>query len=200
MIACGVGGQGVVMMCNIVGKASAELGRNAISGEMHGLAQRNGSVFIHQRLGPGILSPLVPDGEADVVLSLEIMEGVRHLHFLKPGGTVLSNTRLIHPPGESQFLVSKKIEKYVTHEEVVGAYEEAGARLIQVDALGLANEAGNPLTENVVMVGALTALPEFPLGSDVVLEALKAIVPPTKVDVNIKAFESGRAVCTDACR
>ena len=80
VINCGVGGQGIVLMCNIVGEAGALIGKNVISGEMHGLAQRSGSVFIHQRIGENAISPLIPYGEADVILALETMEALRYLY------------------------------------------------------------------------------------------------------------------------
>ena len=173
IIECGVGGQGVVLMSNVVGQAGARTGVKVISGEMHGLAQRNGSVYIHQRIGPDVLSPLVPSGEADVILSLELMEGLRHIHFLKPGGLVLTNARMIHPPGETMEVVRKNIEGYISAEKVKETIEGLGAKLVMIDALGLAKAAGSHLTENVVMVGALTAAPGFPLGEDEMREGMK---------------------------
>ena len=107
IINCGVGGQGIVLMCNIVGEAGAFIGKNVISGEMHGLAQRSGSVFIHQRIGENAISPLIPYGEADVILALETMEALRYLFYLKPGGLVITNTNFIHPPGETEQLIKK---------------------------------------------------------------------------------------------
>jgi len=190
-IACGVGGQGVVLMCNVVGEACALSGKRAISGEMHGLSQRSGSVIIHQRIGENALSPLIPYGEADVVLALEPMEALRYLFYLKPGGLVITNTNLIHPPNETEDLVMKRRERYISYEEVMGAIRKAGAKVKEVDALGLAHEAGNALTVNVVMVGALAASPGFPVEKENMLEAMKSTVPPKAVEVNVRAFENG---------
>ena len=195
LIACGVGGQGVVLMCNVVGEACALSGRQAISGEMHGLSQRSGSVFIHQRIGEKAISPLLPYGEADVILALEPMEALRYLFYLKPGGLVITNSRLIHPPNETEDLVRKKRERYIRYEEVMDAIRSSGARLVEIDALDLALEAGNALTVNVVMVGALSAAPDFPVKKEKVLEAVVSTVPKKAVEVNRQAFEKGFGAC-----
>ena len=191
LIACGVGGQGVVLMSNVVGEAASLSGQHAISGEMHGLSQRSGSVFIHQRLGAKAISPLIPYGEADVILALEPMEALRYLYYLKPGGLVITNTNLIHPPNETEDLVQKRRKRYIKYEEVLGAIREAGATIIEIDALGLAHKAGNALTVNVVMVGALSAAPGFPLDREKMLEAVLSTVPPKAVTVNKQAFDNG---------
>ena len=191
VINCGVGGQGIVLMCNIVGEAGALIGKNVISGEMHGLAQRSGSVFIHQRIGENAISPLIPFGEADVILALETMEALRYLYYLKPGGLVITNTNFIHPSGETEQLIKNNIEKYVKYDEIINAIKKSGANNCEIDALKLAHDAGNPLTENVVMVGALSAFSDFPIKKDIMLEAVKNIVPKKAVEVNIKAFENG---------
>ncbi|MGA1793826.1 MAG: indolepyruvate ferredoxin oxidoreductase subunit beta [Thermoplasmatota archaeon] len=191
MIDCGVGGQGVVLMANIVGEACVRAGLRVISGELHGLSQRNGSVIAHQRIGETAISPLVPYGEADVILALEPMEALRYLYFLKPGGLVITNTNMIHPPTETQMLAKKKKERYVRYNEVIERIRSAGARTVEVNALDLAKDAGNPQTENVVMVGALAAVPDFPVGKEHMLEAVKDNVPSKALEVNIKAFELG---------
>jgi indolepyruvate ferredoxin oxidoreductase beta subunit len=191
MIDCGVGGQGVVLMANIVGEACVKAGLRVISGELHGLSQRNGSVVAHQRIGEKAISPLVPYGEADVILALEPMEALRYLPFLKPGGLVITNSNMIHPPMETQRLAKGEQDSYVQYKDVLDRIGSSGASIVEIDALDLANEAGNPQTENVVMVGALAASPAFPVGKDHMLEAVKETVPKKALDVNIQAFESG---------
>ncbi|WP_297435160.1 indolepyruvate ferredoxin oxidoreductase subunit beta [Thermococcus sp.] len=190
VIYCGVGGQGIVLMSNIVGEACARKGIHVVSGELHGLSQRSGSVIVHQRIGEGI-SPLIPYGEADVILALEPMEALRYIYFLKPGGTVITNTRLIHHPYETEGFVKGRTDKYVTYDEIVGRIKESGAKLYEIDALKLAEEAGTTLAQNVVLVGALSALPEFPIDRETMLEAVKASVPEKALEENIKAFELG---------
>ena len=194
IINCGVGGKGVVLMANIVGKGCIIKGLNVLSGELHGLSQRSGSVVAHQRIGEGAVSPLVPYGEGDVILALEPMEALRYLYFAKPGGTVISNSRMIHPPIETEWLAVGKIKKYVKYEDVRSRITDNGFRLFQIDALDLAGKAGNPQTQNVVMVGALSAYPEFPIDRESMEEAVKMTVPPKAVDVNLKAFDLGYGV------
>jgi indolepyruvate ferredoxin oxidoreductase beta subunit len=191
MIDCGVGGQGVVLMANIVGEACARSGLNVVSGELHGLSQRGGSVIAHQRIGKDVMSPLVPYGQADVILSLEPMEALRYISFLKKGGLIITNTRMDHPPLETQLLARKEIDSYVTYEEVMERIRSSGARVVEIDAMDLAKKAGNPQTVNVVMVGALSASPDFPVDKDAMLEAVKENVPGKALDVNIEAFELG---------
>lgn len=190
VIYCGVGGQGIVLMSNIVGEACARKGIHVVSGELHGLSQRSGSVIVHQRIGKGI-SPLIPYGEADVILALEPMEALRYIYFLRPGGKVITNTRLIHHPYETESFVKGKLDRYVTYDEIIGKIKESGAELYEIDALKLAEEAGTALAQNVVLVGALSALPEFPIDRETMLEAVKASVPEKAVDANVRAFELG---------
>jgi len=190
IINAGVGGQGVVRMSNILGEACALTGTEVRSGELHGLSQRSGSIVIHLRIGEGSVSPLVPYGEADVILALEPMEALRYLYYLKPGGLVITNTDMVHPPGETEDLVRGKIERYITYDEVIDAIKEEAA-VVEIDALDIANEAGNPLTVNVVMVGALAVSEGFPLDRGAVVEAVRSTVPPVAVDVNLRAFDLG---------
>lgn len=191
MIDCGVGGQGVVLMANIVGEACAQSGLNVVSGELHGLSQRGGSVIAHQRIGEMVMSPLVPYGEADILVSLEPMEALRNISFLKKGGVLITNTRIDHPPLETQQLAKGEKEAYVTYDAVMERIKSSGANVIEIDAMAMAEEAGNPQTVNVVMVGALAASPGFPVEKKYMLEAVKENVPKKALDVNIKAFELG---------
>jgi len=189
---CGVGGQGVVLMANTVGLACALSDLRVNSGELHGLSQRSGSVLAHQRIGDDVLSPLIPYGEGDVVLALEPMEAVRYAHFLKPGGTALVNANVIHPPIETQRLAKGEIEGYVTYDKMAAALVGHGFKVLGLDALGLATEAGNAMAENTVMVGALSALPGFPVGETQMKEAVRRTVPPKALDANLKAFRLGK--------
>ncbi len=191
MIDCGVGGQGVVLMANIVGEACAQSGLNVVSGELHGLSQRGGSVIAHQRIGENVMSPLVPYGEADVLVALEPMEALRYISFLKEGGLIITNTKMDHPPLETQQLAKGEKKEYVKYEDVIDRIRSSGVTLVEIDAAKLARDAGNPQTVNVVMVGALAASPNFPVGKEFMLEAVKENVPKKALDVNIKAFELG---------
>jgi len=191
IIACGVGGQGTVLMSNVVGEACALSRQKVVSGEMHGLSQRSGSVIIHQRIGEKVHSPLIPFGEADVILALEPMEALRYLFYLKPGGLVITNSNIIHPPNESNDLVRKRSDRYIAFREVINTIKSIDARVVEIDALRLAHDAGNALTENVVMVGALSACPEFPVEKEVMLKGVRGIVPKKAIEINDRAFENG---------
>ena len=97
IVLVGVGGQGIVMLSNAIGEAAAKAGVNAITGELHGLSQRSGTVYIHMRVGGSDISPLIPYGEADAIVSLEAMEALRYIEYLKDDGIIIMNKRIIHP-------------------------------------------------------------------------------------------------------
>lgn len=191
IIHCGVGGQGVVLMANILGRACAASGLRVISGELHGLSQRSGSVHVHQRIGDRARSPLIPYGECDAVLALEPVEALRYGHFLKRGGTVITSMRAIHPPSETLMLVKGEDERYMEYEDVSAALLSAGMALYGIDALGIATETGEPQAENVAMVGAICALPGFPVAKDAVISAIRDSVPSKAMEANLVSFEKG---------
>ena len=188
---CGVGGQGIILMAHIIGEACAIQGLPVVAAEDHGLSQRSGSVMVHQRLGLQAPSPLVPDGEGDMILALEPIEALRYFYYLKPGGRVITSTNIIHPNNESQSLVMKQKTKYIQYKDIIKRMKDAGASVVEIDALGLAKKAGSARTENVVLVGSLTASPCFPVENAAMMEAVKRLVPPKAIEVNLKAFELG---------
>lgn len=191
IILCGIGGEGLVLMSNILGEACRISGKNVISGEMHGLAQRSGSVIIHMRIGEDILSPLIPPGEADIILSLEMMEALRYLYYLKPGGSVITNSRLVHPPGITHQLIMGDVDGYVGYDEVLDSIKRSDAKVVEVKALSLAKKAGEVRAQNVVMIGALSAALSQDPSRDDFIEAISGIVPKKAREDNIKAFELG---------
>ena len=197
IILCGIGGEGLVLLSNIIGEACRLAGENVISGEMHGLAQRSGSVIVHMRIGDEVLSPLIPPGEADMIVSLEVMEALRYLHYLKPGGTVITNRRLVHPPGETHDLVMGNVKKYVEYDEVLDAIKGADADVIEIKALSLAKKAGEVRAQNVVLAGALSNALEDKISRDSFLQAIRGMVPEKAVDDNVKAFELGEKAYED---
>lgn len=191
IILCGIGGEGLVLLSNIIGETCRIAGENVISGEMHGLAQRSGSVIVHMRVGDEVLSPLIPPGEADVIVSLEIMEALRYLYYLKPGGTLITNKRLVHPPGETHELVLGNVEKYVEYEEVFEAIKSTDANVVEVNALSLAKKAGEVRAQNVVLLGALSAALSGSIPEKSFLDAVEETVPKKAIESNVKAFELG---------
>ncbi|MEE9152354.1 MAG: indolepyruvate oxidoreductase subunit beta [Thermoplasmata archaeon] len=201
LIITGVGGQGIVMLSNAIGNGCAKAGLKAITGEMHGLSQRSGTVFIHMRIGGQNISPLIPYGEADAIVSLEALEALRYIEYLKENGIIIVNTRVIHPPIEVSTLSREKRTDFITFEAVREKMSAVTQNIAPLDALGLAKEAGNPLTENVVFIGALSALSAFPLTVEVLKESVAEVVPKKALDVNLKAFDLGyKAAYDNLCK
>jgi indolepyruvate ferredoxin oxidoreductase beta subunit len=191
MIMPGVGGQGAVMLSNILGLACARQGLPVKTGELHGLSQRSGSIVTHLRIGEGVLSPIIPIGSADVIAAMELMEALRYIEFLKPGGLVVSSRRMMHPPSET-IAVSRKERAYVHEEEVVAGLKAVAGRLVLFEGQALAVEAGDARTENVVLLGALWGTGVLPLTEEAVEEALLEQVPARAREVNRVAFRLGK--------
>ncbi|HEX9907037.1 MAG TPA: indolepyruvate oxidoreductase subunit beta [Thermoplasmata archaeon] len=188
----GVGGQGLVLLSNIMGGACAAAGIRALTGEQHGLSQRSGSINVHMRIGEDIRSPLIPIGGADAILSLEALEALRYIEYLKPGGIVLMNTRVQHPIIETLEHTKDKVAKYMSADDVKARISQVTDKIAPLDALSIAKKAGNPLTENVVMLGALSTLEDLPIPEEALRNSVAANVPKKAVDVNLTAFQLGK--------
>ncbi len=188
----GVGGQGLVLLSNVIGSACAAAGIRALTGEQHGLSQRSGSINVHMRIGEEIRSPLIPVGGADVILSLEALEALRYVEYLKPGGIVLMNSRVQHPIIETAEHMKDKTARYMSAEDVRGRLSKVTEKIAVIDALSIAKQAGNPLTENIVMLGTLSTLEELPVPEDALRQSVADNVPKKALDVNLKAFELGK--------
>lgn len=189
---CGVGGQGLVLLTTVIGNACAKSGVKIVTGEMYGLSQRSGAVSVHLRIGEDMFSPLIPYGEADILLSLEAIETLRYLEYLKKDGIVLMNKRVMHPPIETSKIITKQLSNYVTLDEVVSKLKGWTQNVAIVDALTLAKESGNVRTENTVFLGCLSALENFPVAESAIRESISEAVPKKTVEQNLKAFELGK--------
>lgn len=188
----GVGGQGLVLLSNIIGAACASTGMRALTGEQHGLSQRSGSINVHMRMGENIRSPLIPVGGADAILALEALEALRYVEYLKPGGIVIMNSRIQHPTIETTAHMKEKTASYMSAEDVRSRILQLTDKVSVIDALALAKKAGNTLTENIVMLGALSTLEEFPVPEEALKKSVADNVPKKAVDVNLKAFDLGK--------
>jgi len=193
-----VGGQGLVLLSNIIGTAGAAAGIRVITGEQHGLSQRQGSIQVHLRIGRDVRSPLIPVGMADALISLEALEALRYIEYLKDGGVAVINTRVIHPVTETQEMVRDKDRRYMSLEDVVGRFRRLTGHILTLDATELAGRAGNPLTENVALLGAVSVLEMFPVPPDRLQEAIRKLVPQKAVETNIRAFQLGAAAARDS--
>jgi len=192
----GVGGQGLMLLSTIIGEACTMAGIKVVIQEQHGLAQRSGSISAHVRVGDAY-SPMVPVGEADMIVAMEAAEALRYVEYLRREGAVVMNSRMMHPVIETGELVKRRREnlQYVTLDQVTGQLRRLTERIYVLDASALAAEAGNPRTENVVLLGAASRVDGFPLSREALLDAVKRVVPERTVAANVAAFELGeRAV------
>jgi indolepyruvate ferredoxin oxidoreductase beta subunit len=181
----GVGGQGILLASEIIVYALMAAGFDAKKSEVHGMAQRGGSVTAQLRYGEKVYSPLIEPGRADIQVAFEMMEAVRYLPYLHKDSTVIVNTQKILPPSVATGQTSYP-------ENVLGHITAQGVKVVLVDAFDLAKEVGEVKTANVVMVGAVSTF--LPMAASVYEEIISARVPPRFKDVNLKAFAVGRQV------
>ena len=175
----GVGGQGTLLASRVLGKYALDEGYDVKLSEVHGMAQRGGSVMTYVRIGEKIASPIIDEGQADLILAFEKLEALRYAHYLKEGGKVLYSTQEIMPMP----VVTGAAQYPAGIESVLGC---AG-----IDALGLALEAGNAKAANAVMLGALCRRLGF--DREKFEAALLASIPQKTVEMNKKAFALGYA-------
>ena len=181
----GVGGQGILLASEVTVYSLLAAGYDAKKSEVHGMAQRGGSVTAQLRYGKKVYSPLIEPGGADIQVAFEMMEAVRYLPYLHKGSKVVVNTQKILPPA-----VATGQAEYP--KEVLNHLTERGIVVVPVDAFDLAREVGEVRTANVVMVGALSAF--LPVDVANFEEIIRSRVPKKYIDVNLKAFAAGRSV------
>lgn len=178
----GVGGQGTLLASRLLGNAVISRGYDVKVSEVHGMSQRGGSVVTYVRYGERVDSPYLEEGEADVIISFELLEAARYLPYLKKGGTVVVNTQQIDP-----MPVITGAAAYP--EGILEALQAAGAKVNPVDALDLAEQAGSSKAVNVVLMGVVAK--HMDIAHDVWLETVKNTVPQKFLDLNLRAFELG---------
>jgi len=188
----GVGGQGILLASNIVAEVGLAAGYDVKKSEVHGMSQRGGSVISHVRWDRRqVFSPLVGQGEADVLLAFERVEALRFADFIRPGGTVVVNDMEIVP-----ITVSAGDAVYPAAAELERVFDMLGARLITVSGERIATDAGNVKAANVVLLGAISTL--LDIEEEVWWRCLAERVPQKFLEVNHAAFASGRAVVRSA--
>ena len=188
IVITGVGGQGNVMASRVLAGMLAAAGYRITIGETFGASQRGGSVMSHIRMsGSSVWSPQIPRGAADIIVSLEPAEALRVLPaYGNPQVRVLTNTRPIHPVG-----VIAGEQNYPTSEEIEGAIAGLCSGLWLVDATERAVALGNPILANIIMIGALGAIGELPIGREAFRDVVARTLPPEKLDVNLQAYDEG---------
>ena len=178
----GVGGQGTLLASRILGSALLSKGYDVKVSEVHGMSQRGGSVVTYVKYGEKVYSPVIGEGEADLILAFEQLEAARWLSCLKKDGKVVVNTQKIDP-------MSVVIGDSIYPDGVIDAIKNAGATVVELDALPLAVEAGSPKAVNVVLIGAMAKNTD--IDKEIWLDAVKACVPEKFLELNLKAFELG---------
>lgn len=181
----GVGGQGILLAAEILSETFMLAGFDVKKSEIHGMSQRGGSVVSHVRYGKEVFSPMVPEGEGDILFGFELMESYRYLTLLKPGGTVVVNDLCIAPPS---VLIGQ--EKYP--EGLADKIKERFPDTLLVDGQNLAIEAGNARAANTVLLGAVSK--RLDIEEKYWREAIEKMVPKKALEVNLRAFELGRAL------
>ncbi len=178
----GVGGQGTLLASKLMGKCFMEMGYDVKVSEVHGMSQRGGSVVTYVRYGDKVFSPVIEKGEADIIISFEQLESARWLPYLKKGGVIISSTQRIDPMP----VIMGKAEY---PEEILGKITDKNVKIVSLDALSLALEAGTAKCANIVLLGA--AVPYLGIEKEIWVETIKSTVPPKTIETNLKAFELG---------
>jgi indolepyruvate ferredoxin oxidoreductase beta subunit len=187
MVFTGVGGQGIVVASDIFCEAALFDGWDVAKAEVHGMAQRGGSIVAHVRVGEKVQAPLIETGRASVILGFEMLETARILPMLSKDGAVIVNTKYI-PPSTSLACSAKAM----THNKLLDLIRDKACTVYEVDGIGIANKLGNPIAANTVLLGALSALPENPVKKEALEKAISGRLKPKFINMNLKAFQLGR--------
>ena len=187
LVFSGIGGQGIVVLSDIFCEAALLDGFDVAKAEVHGMAQRGGSIVAYARIGEKVEAPLIERGKADVILGFEILEAARVLPMLKAGGTVVVNMKYIPPNCAVQGAAVFK-----QPEDLIGLVREKAVKVHEVDGAGIAEKVGNPIVVNTVLLGALSAIPENPIKKETLGKAICSRLKPKVHSVNLQAFQLGR--------
>jgi indolepyruvate ferredoxin oxidoreductase, beta subunit len=179
----GVGGQGIIVASEIMADAFLEAGHDVKKSEVHGMAQRGGSVSTHVRFGPKVYSPLIKEGETDILLAFEELEAMRYLAYLRPDPAIILNEQRLNPPS-----VSLGKERYP--QNIAAVLSRRTSRFKKVDARELARRAGDLRTLNIVLLGVLAAL--LPIPEEIWKETILRRFPPKAHKANLDAFALGK--------
>ncbi len=181
----GVGGQGVLLASEMLCEVAKILGLDAKKSEVHGMSQRGGVVTSHVRFGKKVYSPLIAEGEADVILGFEIAEAMRWVHYLRPGGRIIVNEQKIIPPitTTGKFSYPEKVEETI---------QKRVPKTTIIDAYSIALNLGNAKLVNTILLGTLSN--SIDLEEKKWLEVIERMAPKGTGEINKKAFLEGRAI------
>ncbi len=181
----GVGGQGILLASEVTAYALLSAGYDAKKSEVHGMAQRGGSVTAQLRYGDKVYSPLIEPGKADILISFELMETARYLPYLHKESKVIVNTQQIKPPAVANGQIPYPVD-------ALDSITAQGIDVVTVDAFDIARDAGEVKAANVVMVGAMSTF--LPMDVSVYEGIINTRVPERFREVNLKAFAAGRKI------
>ena len=191
----GVGGQGVILISELLGRAAVTDKLRVRGSEILGMAVRGGSVTSAIRIGEEVYGPLIPTGKCHALVGMEPSEALRNIAYLSKSSLVLVNTAVTVP-----FTVSVGESKYPSLEEILGQLGKASGRIVQLDAAKIAQDAGSRLTTNIVMLGALFGTEQLPIKIDTIKETIRERFPAKLAPVNIRAFDLGYEACRQALK
>ena len=178
----GVGGQGTILAAKILSEGLTRMGYDVKMSEIHGMAQRGGSVTSHVRYGSRVDSPVISEGEADILCSFEKLEAFRHLGYIKPEGMLIVNDLEIYP-------LPVLIGQAAYPDDITAVLKTRHERFQLLSAHAIAEKLGNPRVENIVLLGAVAHYGGFMQFSWE--ETIRDLVKPAFIDINIKAFYAG---------
>ena len=184
ILICGVGGQGTVLASRIIAASAMNMGEKVMSAETIGMAQRGGPVTSHVRIGSDVFSPLIPFGQADMILAFEPAEAVRNLKYLKKGGTVIVNTVPVKP-------VTESVKDTGYDGSDMTAYLKKEYKCVFADSDKTALKFGSTKFFNIIMLGIACGIGELGIDSTELAEQIKRSVPAKYLDINTEAFNEG---------
>ncbi len=190
LLITGVGGQGVILAGNIIGEVALANGYDVKKTDTLGMAQRGGSVISHLRIAPEVFSPLIRQGEADILLAFEKLEAARWSHYLKPGGIAIINNQALPP-----LSVNLGNECYPDDEDIIGILRHQTNNFYIIEGTSRAREIGNIKTLNIFMLGCLSHF--MPFEDNVWQDCITKSLPSKVVELNIAAFKQGRKEMKD---
>jgi indolepyruvate ferredoxin oxidoreductase beta subunit len=188
----GVGGQGVLLASMVIGEAAMSKGMEVAMSEVHGMAQRGGSVSSTIRMGDDVISPLIPKGGADLLLAFEPIEAYRSLEYANKDTYIVTNTHPIIP-----ITVSMGADEYPDLDHIIEKMRSASSRVIPLNATDIAIEFGGAIATNSVLIGAVAAVEGFPLSAEELKKSLLDRVPEKFRQMNEKAFQGGYQATMD---
>jgi len=183
ILLAGVGGQGILLASEILAEAFMLAGHDVKKSEIHGMSQRGGSVVSHVRFGRKVFSPIVPEGEGDILFGFELLETCRYLPLMKPGAAVVVNNLRIGPPA---VLIGQEAYPEGLEDKIKGLFPD----FLLVEGHKFAIEAGDARAANTVLLGAVSR--RLDIAEEFWAAALKRMVPPRALDVNRRAFIMGK--------